>query len=949
MDPAPAPAPRPPGRALPEAGALTFLFTDVEGSTPLWERHEALMRVVAARHDALLDGIVGAHGGTRVRERGEGDSLFAVFLVPDAAVAAALAMARALLAEPWPAETPMRVRMGLHTGAAQLRAGDYYGPVVNRCARIRGLGHGGQVLLSGATAALARGALPEGASLRSLGAHTLKGLAGPEEVYQLCHPDLPGAFPPLLSPQAPRHNLPATISTLIGREAEQGEVLALLAEARLVTLVGSGGIGKTRLALALAAELLDQYPDGVWLVELASLVEPGLVPGAVAQALGVREEPGRALQATLVDHLKEKRALLVLDNCEHLIAACAGLASALLRGCAHLRILATSREGLDVAGEHCWRVPSLTVPDPKHPPPVELAGGYEAVRLFVARARERQAGFALTIQNARAVVSICARLDGIPLAIELASARVASLGVEGIAARLDDRFRLLTGGTRDALPRQRTLRAALDWSYDLLGEPGQRLLDRLSVFAGGWTLGAAEAVCAGDGIEGWEVPDLLGGLVHKSLLQAEEAGGELRYGLLETVRAYAGERLRASGSPAVYERHLAWCIRLADQAELGVRGAEEADWLARLETEHDNLRAALGWAREAGAGEEGLWLAGALWRFWYVRGHLTEGLGWLQGALAAAAGSPATRARALNGAGNLAQSLGSLEQTTALHAEALALRRALGDTQGIATSLNNLGIVAVARGDYRGAEALYAESLALQRELSNTYFMACILDNRGVAAFYQGAYDRAAPLHEEALALRRALGDRRGVAATLHNLGSVVMALGDLDRAAALQEEALGYQRELGNKEGMASTLSGLGWVAHLRGEHGRAAALHRQSLLLGREHGSRDVLSELLEGLAAATAALGQSLLAAQLGGASHAMRESFGGYTSHKDYQSEMRHLRAALGEEAFAAAWAEGRALPPEEAIALALAPEAASGEGWHGVAASGSAARVPTYEG
>jgi class 3 adenylate cyclase len=389
------------GTAL--SDTLTFLMTDVEGSAPLWERHEATMRAVTARHDALLDAIITRHGGRRVCERGEGDSIFATFARPTDAVAAALAMTTALLAEPWPAETPIRVRMGLHTGAAQFRDGDYYGPVVNRCARIRGLGHGGQVLLSATTAALVAACLPAGATLSSLGAHLLKGLSEPEEVFQLCHPDLPAAFPPLLSPQAPRHNLPVTAGALIGRARDQEEVLALLGSARLVTLIGTGGVGKTRLVLAVAAELVDRYADGVWLVELASLADPALVPQTCAQVLGIREQPGQSILDTLLDHLRARSLLLVLDNCEHLIDACAGLVTSLLRTCPQLHILATSREGLEVTDETLYRVPSLAVPDLTRLPGLEHLLDYAAVQLFVQRARSRRADFTLTRKNAPAV------------------------------------------------------------------------------------------------------------------------------------------------------------------------------------------------------------------------------------------------------------------------------------------------------------------------------------------------------------------------------------------------------------------------------------------------------------------------------------------------------------------------------------------------------------------
>ncbi len=474
-------------------GTITLLFTDIEGSTKLWEQYPAIMRDALIRHDALADSVLAEHSGHLVKPRGEGDSLFAVFARASDAVAAAFDLQRTLIFEPWPLHTSLRVRMALHTGETLLRDGDYYGPTVNRCARLRATAHGGQVIVSQVTRDLAQNALPDGVTLTDLGLHKLKDLTQAEHVWQLVHPELPADFPPLKSLR--ESNLPLQTTSFVGREKEIAESGECLANTRLLTLLGAGGTGKTRLSLHLAAEVGDTYPDGLWLVELAPLSDPALVPQAVAFALGVREEPGRALTETLLEHLRGKNLLLILDNCEHLLDACARFADRALRVCPDIRLLASSREALNIPGEATYRVPSLGLPSPEHQTPQTLLHSAAAC-LFVERATAARNDFAVTDANADAIAAICRQLDGIPLALELAASRVKALSPIQIAARLDDRFRLLTGGSRGALPRQQTLRALIDWSYDLLSEKEKTLLRRLSVFAGGWTLEAAEAVCA---------------------------------------------------------------------------------------------------------------------------------------------------------------------------------------------------------------------------------------------------------------------------------------------------------------------------------------------------------------------------------------------------------------------------------------------------------------------
>ncbi len=986
-------------------GTVTFCFTDIEGSTRLWERYPEAMSRALARHDSLAEALIAEHGGTLVKSRGEGDSLFAVFARATDALAAACDLQRAFHAEPWseyvqeagggrPEEQgfALRVRLALHSGEADLRAGDYYGAAVNRCARLRDSAHGGQTLLSQTTYELVRDALPEEVHLIDLGEQHLRDLARPEYIFQLAHPELPADFPPLRLLAARPNNLPQQVTSFVGREREMAEVKRLLTTTRLLTLTGPGGAGKTRLSLQVAGELLDEYPDGVWLAELAPLSDPALLPQAVATALGVREEPGRPLTETLLSALKAKKLLLVLDNCEHLLGACATLADRILRACAAVRLLCSSRAALGIAGETLYRVPMLTLPDLKHLPPVERLSQYEAIHLFIERAVAAVPGFTVTAQNAPAIVQICCQLDGIPLAIELAAARSKALPVEQIAARLDARFRLLTGGSRAALPRQQTLRALFDWSYDLLSEPERELFRRLSVFIGGFTLEAAEAVCAdspsptpprngeelftpppaqeggqGVGIEAWEVLDLLSQLVDKSLAVAEGQNGNLRYHLLETLRQYGREKLAASGRlEEMQRRHLAYFLRIAEEAERKLRGSEQAWWLELLETEHDNLRAALRRCLAAeGDAEAGLRLAGALWWFWHIRGYFTEGREWLDAMLARVTEPTAARAKALNGAAVLARNQSDYAAARALAQESLAIKRELGDLQGIASSLSNLGTLALSQGDYAAARPFYQESLDIERSLGNRQGITASLiglgnvaleqgdytaaralfqeslaikrelgDKRGVAtslvglgsvAFLQGDYESARALYAESLALRRNLGDKRGIATSLQHLGSVAIASGDLNQAARLLEESLILRRELGDKLGIANTLYAQGMSAWRRADYAAAHALFQESLTLYRELENRRGIASALQacGFLAASRQLPER--AARLLGAAQALREAIHvplAPVEQADYEPCVVDVSAMLGAEAFAAIWAEGRALSQEQAVAYAL---------------------------
>lgn len=659
---------------------------------------------------------------------------------------------------------------------------------------------------------------------------------------------LAGIAVQLHSPKERRSNLPIQLNSFIGRERELAQVKRLLGSSRLVTLIGAGGCGKTRLAIEAAAAIGPEIPDGVWLVGLGALSDSNLVANAVASALDLGEESDRPLPDQLTDYLRTKNLLLLLDNCEHLISACAQLAELLLQACPKLGILATSREALGIAGESVLGVPPLTVPDPQS---VAVEGAdlpsvllpYEGVRLFLDRALTVHPDFQLTNANAAGVAQICYRLDGIPLAIELAAARVKALSVDQIAARLDDRFRLLTGGSRTALPRHQTLQALIDWSHDLLSEAERVLLRRLSVFAGGWTLEAAEAVCAGDGIEAAEVLDLLTSLVERSLVLVERRSGEARYRMLDTIRQYSRlKNLEAGEAEPARTQHLLHFLRLVDDADIGLRGHEQAGWLDRLDAEHDNLRAALDWSQASGDSEAGLRLVGGLFLFWLLSGHVEEGRHWLEGMLNRAPATQRTRprAKALRGAGYLAVGHGDLVAGRSQAEESLAISRELGDEQGATESLYALGRAAYFEGDYEGARSLFQESLAVSRAANYPWASAQALYRLGTVSLIQGDYPQARPRFEESAAIFRELGDRWNLSYSLSAMGEEAFRRGDYALARSVLEESLIAFRELGSRSGIAMSLSELGWLALSEGDYLTARTRLEESLALRQEMGYR-------------------------------------------------------------------------------------------------------------
>ena len=773
------------------AGLVTFLFTDIEGSSRLWESDPERMRPALARHDALVRGAVARHHGTVVKMLGDG--VHAAFDDPRDAIEAILELQVAMASTPMDGGLTLKIRSGLNCGAVERRDDDYFGSAVNRAARIMSVAHGGQVLLSQSVVALMQDRAPPGVSFRDLGLVRLRDLTSPEHVYQVMHAKLRADFPALRSLEATPNNLPQQVTSFIGRDRELAEVKRLFATTRLLTLLGAGGIGKTRVALHAAAEVLDDHPDGVWFVDLAPQSDPSLVPQLVASVLGVKEDPGRTVTEALVAYVKDKRILLILDNCEHLLHACAELTTSLLRAGAKLKILAASREPLRIAGETTFPIPALAVPDARAKLSPEMLEHYEATSLFVERATAANPAFEVTARNVASIVDICRRLDGIPLAIELAAARVRALPVETIDARLSDRFRLLAGGDQTARPRQQTLRALIDWSYDLLNDQEKALLRRLSVFAGGMTLEAAEAVCTGDGLDEADVLELLTHLVDKSLVAMDAEGS--RYRLLETVREYARGKLDASGeSDAVRSRHVDYFVAFAEKARESLNGPDQARGLARLDGERENLLAAhTSSVNVPDRAELGLRLIRAMGPYWFARGMPEMGLRLGAEMLARPETRPhtAARARALHEVGWQCCHLGRYDEAATWLEESLTIARELKDPKLTGRVLQPLGMSTFGRGDLPAARRYFQEAVDLARSAGDKRELAAALNGLAQLHRVDGQLEPAEPLYDNAVALAREIGDRESVAIGLLNLTMVSIGRGSAQRARDMLTEVI--------------------------------------------------------------------------------------------------------------------------------------------------------------
>jgi predicted ATPase/class 3 adenylate cyclase len=915
--------------SIQHTGTVTFLFTDIEGSTQLWERYPEAMKAALARHDALLRRVIDAHQGYLVKMTGDG--CHAAFATAAQAAAAALEAQRALNSETWDAIQPdsLRVRMGLHTGEAEARAGDYFGSAPNRAARLMSIGHGGQILLSAVTADLVREGLRQNVTLLDLGEHRLKDLVRPERVFQLLDPGLRNDFPPLKSLDAFSNNLPVQLTSFVGREKEIADARRLLGTTHLLTLTGSGGTGKSRLSLQVAGEILPDVADGAWLVELAPLTDPALITPTIASVFGLHEQPGQTPLDLVTDYLRAKQLLLILDNCEHLIAACAQLADRLLHTCPRLKIIASSREALGVSGETIYHVPSLSLPEAQHANLAALSR-FEAVQLFVERASTAQPGFTLTEQNAAAVAQICRRLDGIPLAIELAAARCRVFTPEQIAARLDDRFRLLTGGSRTALPRQQTLRALIDWSYDLLPEAERTLLWQLSVFAGGWTFEAAEAVCAD--------PDLIDPLAHlvdKSLVSVETQGDQARYNLLETVRQYAREKLFESGDAVrIRDRHLDYFLNYFELSQRGLRGPDMLTWMDWLDVENDNCRAAFEWALENDP-------VAALRLATYANGpnplSLSEAHSALTMALAKADAMPvgegeagrailSVKARALACLSFVVFAMGNNLTASAIAGEAIQLARQIDDTYALVWALGQKGLAASFLGDAETARAAGEEATTLCRAHNYLFELGMARSiAMNLALFVTRDWDQARRVMDELIQIVREVGNPWMMAMTLSGRARLAARTGDLPQARAWFLESAELFHKIRNRHFTNVCLSELGHALRQQGEFSEALTLYRKSILVWQELGRRAAVAHELECFAFIAGAQGQPQRAAKLLGAAEALRaacEASMTQEEREEYEQAVSQLRAQTSQADFASAWAEGRALAMEDAIAYAL---------------------------
>jgi predicted ATPase/class 3 adenylate cyclase len=914
------------------SGTVTFLFTDIEGSTKLAQEYPEEMPALLARHNEILNQTIQAHNGYVFQI--VGDSFSAAFHSASDALNAALNAQRLLQDESWPS-APIKVRMGIHTGSAQFKD-DSQGAAYEGYAtlaltqRIMSVGHGGQILISQITHDLVKDRLPDGTEFRDMGERRLKDISRLEHIYQITVSDLLSDFPPLTTLEILNHNLPAQLTSFVGREKEIAEAQKLLASTRILTFIGPGGTGKTRLCLQVAVEQLSEFKDGVWLIELAQLMDSKYVLSTIASTFHLRELQGAPLIDTVTDYLRGKQLLLVLDNCEHLIETCAQLSDYFLHTCPKLKIIVSSREALGIDGEAVYRVPSLSLPSAEDGGGSKSLMDYESIRLFTERATKANPQFMLTKDNAPYVTQICERLDGIPLAIELAAARVKLFTPQQIAERLDDRFKLLTGGSRTALPRQQTLRALIDWSYLTLNETEQEVLRQLAVFSGGWTFEAAESV-AGE----METMDGLSGLVNKSLVNVEEQEGESRYRYLETIRQYAMEKLLESGdSVNVRDRHLAHFMEVSRRAEEKFGTAQRLMWVNRLEVEHDNLRSALGWGLESDP-EAALQMVCSLAGFWLSRSYMTEGCNWCQAAISRAeALSPAdtnmdsTRAQAYTALAMLSINHGDHQTGQTAARKGVALARQLDNPLQLARALHFLGMSSAFLGDETLAFDSLHESEDLCRKFGYNSDLASVLESLAYVTLEihgEKAAEQLQAYMEESLALSQGSVDAEAAVRTEGILSRLAFYRGDLAEARKHADLMLDLHREMGDQLSVTGHQSAMAHVARQIGNYKEALVLYRETLLDWQKIGHRGAVAHQLECFAFIAKAQEQGERAVKLMSAAEALREASSSPRTPQErieYDRELAELRAGMDEKTFNLLWADGQSMNMEQAIDFAM---------------------------
>ena len=923
------------------SGTVTFLFTDIEGSTRLWDTYPEAMKAALAQHDSILKEAIESNHGHIIKTTGDG--VHAVFTTALDALNAAITSQRQLTSLPLESQLPIAppqspasnlllpVRMGLHTGEAELRDNDYFGGTLNRAARIMSAGHGGQILISDVTAQVVREHLPRHVSLLDVGEHHLRGLLQIEKIHQVIAPDLQKDFPLLNSVPTATNNLPVQLTSFIGREREIAEATERFNEARLLTLIGPGGTGKTRLSIQLGTELLPQFPDGVWFIELAALTDPALILQTIASVLGVRAQVGMPLITIVTDYLRSRNLVLILDNCEHLVEASAQLAEDFLRHAPHIKIIASSREALGIRGETVYRVPSLSLPSAQDSSASKIMG-FESVQLFTERASAANPKFHLTDENASYVAQICSRLDGIPLALELAASRVSAFTPEQIAKRLDDRFKLLTGGSRTALPRQQTLRALIDWSYDILSADECKLLKRLSVFAGGWIFEAAESM-----FDDMDVLELLPQLVNKSLVIIDDDASEPRYRLLETIRQYARDKLLESGEAAeIRNRHLEYHVRLAESAELELYGNMALNWVNRLEAEYDNLRTAIEWGMDHDAMAV-LRIAGALPNFWFRRGYESEGIQWIHEALERVKQLPEVQgdaarermvviAKSWQSVAFMSFSQGNMPAASEAAATCAGYARQLGDKKLLATVLVFEASAKMMSAHFNEVDHILREALVIVDESNDPFAIGMAYGMLGARMMMAGKDDeKSRAFTAKALAALKGNENRFGHSMVLFAMAMGARFNGHFDEARAQFTLLVPVFYEMGDHHRSNMVRSEMAHMERLEGHRDTAEAMYRETILEWKRLGHRAAVANQLECFAFIAKAHEQPDRAVRLLGAAEALRELINidmSQMERVEYEREVNDLKANMDGKNFASLWTEGRAMNMEQAIALAL---------------------------